>query len=93
VLVCPFCGAAESDRFVIEGRRFLVFRCMFSPEVDPALSDTEIDQRLRERFGTHGGAYFRSTCDRLHVYVTKGEGAKILDPPAPTESRLSRPRT
>jgi hypothetical protein len=78
VLSCPFCGAPETDRFDLEGHRFLVFRCMFSPEVEPSLSDDEIADRLRARFGTNGEPFFRATCDRLHVYVTKGEGAKVL---------------
>jgi hypothetical protein len=51
---------------------------MFTPEVDPQLSDQEIAERLHARFGSDGRPYFRDTCDRLHVYVTKGEGARIL---------------
>jgi hypothetical protein len=78
VLHCPFCGASETDRFVLEGRRFLVFGCMFTPEVDPALSDAEIEGRFDEQFRGKGADYFRATCDRLHVYVTKGEGARAL---------------
>ncbi len=54
---------------------------MFTPEVEPTLSDTEISGLLTVRFGAQGQGYFRGTCDRLHVYVTKGEGARILDPP------------
>jgi hypothetical protein len=81
VLACPFCGAEETDRFDLEGHRFLVFRCMFSPEVDPTLSDGEIAGLLTSKFGAQGSAYFRGTCDRLHVYVTKGEGAKVLGAP------------
>jgi hypothetical protein len=80
VLSCPFCGAPETDRFDLEGHRFLVFRCMFSPEVEPSLSDDEIAQRLRVGFGSKGDRYFRATCDRLHVYVTRGGGARLLDP-------------
>ncbi len=80
MLACPFCGAPETDRIDLEGHRFLVFRCMFTPEVEPTLSDAEIADRLRTTFGTEGAAYFRGTCDRLHVYVTKGEGAKVLAP-------------
>ena len=78
MLACPFCGAPETDRFEIEGRRFLVFQCMFSPRIDPELSDAEIDARLRATFGADGTRYFRGTCDALHVYVTKGEGARLL---------------
>jgi hypothetical protein len=81
MLVCPFCGAPETERIDIEGRRFLVFRCMFTPEVEPSLSDAEISALLTGEFGSDGRGYFRGTCDRLHVYVTQGEGAKILDPP------------
>jgi hypothetical protein len=80
VLACPFCGAPETERLDIEGKRFLIFRCTFTPEVEASLSDAEISERLDARFGTDGGEYFRGTCDRLHVYVTKGEGARILDP-------------
>jgi hypothetical protein len=86
VLACPFCGAPETDRFDLEGHRFLVFRCMFTPEVEPALTDEEIEARLRTSFGSDGGAYFRGTCDRLHVYVTRGGGARILVPGAPGET-------
>lgn len=74
-LVCPFCGAPETDRFSLEGHRFLVFRCLFSPEVEEGLSDREIDEKLRS-FAEKGPAHFRATCDRLHVYVTKGAGAR-----------------
>ena len=80
MLECPFCGAPETERLDIEGKRFLVFRCMFTPEVEPGLSDAEISERLGARFGSDGREFFRGTCDRLHVYVTKGEGARILDP-------------
>jgi hypothetical protein len=78
VLACPFCGAAETDRIDLEGRRFLVFRCMFTPQVDPALTDSEIAERLASAFAPQGRDYFRGTCDTLHVYVTKGDGARIL---------------
>jgi hypothetical protein len=81
VLHCPFCEAPETDRIDVDGRRFLVFRCMFTPEVEPTLSDDEIAQRLAARFGTNGRAFFQGTCDRLHLYVTRGEGATILTRP------------
>lgn len=74
-LSCPFCGAPETDRFSIEGHRFLVFRCLFSPEVDEGLTNAEIVERLRS-LAQEGSAHFRATCDRLHVYVTKGAGAR-----------------
>jgi hypothetical protein len=87
VPTCPFCGAAETDRFDLEGHRFLVFACMFTPEVDPALSDAEIGSRLQKDF-VEGGSktYFRGMCDRLHYFVTAGAGARALNPagmPAP----------
>ncbi|MFY9717839.1 MAG: hypothetical protein WAK40_07920 [Thermoplasmata archaeon] len=78
MLACPFCGAPETERIDLEGKRFLVFRCMFTPEVEPALTDAEIGDRLATTFGTNGREFFRGTCDRLHVYVTKGEGARVL---------------
>lgn len=81
VLTCPFCGAPATDRLEVEGRRFIVFRCMFTPLVDPDLSDEEIGEHLRSTFGGDGRPFFRGTCDALHVYVTKGEGARILTAP------------
>ena len=77
------CGAPETDRLDIEGRRFLVFGCMFTPRVDAELSDREIDERLRAAIGSDPRKFFQGTCDALHVYVTKGEGAKWLTTPAP----------
>ncbi len=79
MLTCPFCGAPETDRFSIEGHRFLVFRCLFSPEAEDGLTDEEVALRL-QAFATQGSAYFRGTCDRLHVYVTKGAGALRREP-------------
>jgi hypothetical protein len=81
-LRCPFCGAPESDRFMLEGRRFLVFPCQFTPEFDPALDDAAIARHLSEDFGPGRTGYFRRTCDRLHLYVTKGEGARALGAPS-----------
>ena len=89
MLTCPFCDAEMTDRFELDGASFLVFRCMFTPRVDPALSDEEIGRELARL--SEGGAptYFQGMCDRLHLYVTKGEGARELlggappDPAAP----------
>jgi len=89
VLVCPFCGAPETDRFSLEGHRFLVFRCLFSPEVEEGMSDDEIVERLHA-LAAQGPAYFRGTCDRLHVYVTKGAGARQLVRDDPTPGRPPR---
>ncbi|MCI4317472.1 MAG: hypothetical protein L3J96_02950 [Thermoplasmata archaeon] len=91
--VCPFCGAPESDRIELEGRRFLIFPCMFTPEVDPAYSEEHVAELLANTFrrGQKGG-YFQGMCDQLHLYVTKGEGAKRLLTPragAPTPGSAS----
>ena len=91
MLNCPFCDAPETERLDLEGRRFLVFRCMFTPEVDPAMSDEEVAAALRTTFGRDGRGYFRGTCDRLHVYVTRGEGARVLAPDGDPHA-ASRPR-
>ncbi len=79
MLVCPFCGAPETDRFDLEGQRFLVFQCLFTPSVDPAMSEEELARYLNA-LARDGGAtgYFRQMCDRLHLYVTKGDGARVL---------------
>lgn len=87
MLACPFCGSPATDRFALEGRTFLVFRCMFSPEIAPGLTDAEIAAALARTFGRRGAEYFRGTCDRLHVYVTKGDGARRLAPPGPAGER------
>lgn len=67
----------------MEGRRFLVFGCMFTPRVDPELSDAEVAERLRAVGDTDRRKFFQGTCDLLHVYVTKGEGARFLTTPSP----------
>jgi hypothetical protein len=81
MLVCPFCGAAETDRIDLEGRRFLVFACMFTPEVDPALDEGTLTSYLASAFQEGGAGYFRRTCDRLHLFVVRGAGG---EPPAPS---------
>ena len=78
MLSCPFCGAEETDRFELEGARFLVFRCMFTPQVDPALSEAEIAGELARLYEGRAAGYFQGRCDRLHLYITKGEGARQL---------------
>ncbi len=76
---CPFCGTAETDRFDLDGHRFLVFGCMFTPQVDPALDEAGLERHLATAFPRDGsGAYFRRSCDRLHVYVTAGRGGTDL---------------
>ncbi len=98
MLSCPFCGASETDRFDLEGRRFLVFACMFTPAVDPSTPEAELPALLRREFSAGDApGYFRSMCDRLHLYVADGEGARHLrgesTPPAgPDGEKRVRPR-
>jgi hypothetical protein len=74
-LRCPFCGSPETDRVNLEGHRFLVFGCMFTPEVDPALDEAALPQHLAKEYGPSGSNYFRRQCDRLHLVVTRPSGA------------------
>ena len=68
----------------LDGAKFVVFRCMFTPRVDPSLSDEEIAAELLRAYEDRAPAYFQGMCDRLHLYVTKGEGARrLLEPTAP----------
>ncbi len=76
MLRCPFCAAPETDRLDLDGQRILIFQCLFSPAIDPALSDEQIAQHLTAVYGGQGDAYFRGVCDALHVYVTRGPGAR-----------------
>jgi hypothetical protein len=80
-LHCPFCGQLESDRIDIDGRRFLVFPCQFTPEVDPTLRDDQLAALLTKEYEGRGPKFFQGTCDRLHLYVTKGAGARALGAP------------
>ncbi len=79
MLTCPFCGAAETDRLDLEGHRFIVFACLFTPNVDAASTEEELAAEIG-RFARPGGSksYFRGMCDRLHLFVAKGEGARVL---------------
>jgi hypothetical protein len=81
---CPFCGAPETDRIDLEGSRYLVFRCMFTPRVDPRLDEAALSQHLSGSFTGPSAEYFRGVCDRLHLHVTKGEGARVLTSPSST---------
>jgi hypothetical protein len=88
---CPFCGALEAERLDIDGRRFLIFPCLFSPAVDPSLDEAGLSEHLRATYRADDPAFFRGMCDRLHLYVTKGPGARELlvdepagDPPTPS---------
>ena len=92
MLRCPFCDAPETARFDLEGRRFLVFECMFTPAVDPKLSDDALSDFLRTEFRRDASrAYFRRQCDRLHLYVTKGAGARALAAPSGTAAPREPP--
>jgi hypothetical protein len=89
VLKCPFCGADETDRFDLDGQRFLVFACMFTPAVDPRWDERELAEHLVTAYPPDAsGAYFRRMCDRLHLYVTKGEREHVPadDPSSPAAS-------
>lgn len=92
VLACPFCGAPETERLDLAGRRFIVFRCLFTPDVDPAWDDDAVAQHLTATYAGRGDAFFRGTCDRLHLYVTKGAGARdLLAPPRPPTGASGEP--
>ena len=82
--VCPFCGSPETDRIALEGQTFLVFRCLFTPKVDPSLDEVALAVHLKEVYATGGSTYFRGMCDTLHLYVTKGQGARELRATGPT---------
>jgi hypothetical protein len=86
MLQCPFCGSPETDRVDIEGKRFVVFRCMFTPEVDPAMSDEAVAAVLANAHPDGGSPYFRGMCDRLHLYVTAGEGGRRLTAGRPSRA-------
>ncbi|MCI4366172.1 MAG: hypothetical protein L3K08_00295 [Thermoplasmata archaeon] len=79
--VCPFCQGPETDRIEIDGRRFLVFGCLFTPEVDPTMDETRLAEHLNAAYRRGDPAFFRGMCDRLHLYVTKGTGARELTAP------------
>jgi hypothetical protein len=80
--VCPFCGGPETDRIEIDGRRFLVFGCLFTPEVDVAMDEVRLAEHLARSYRPGDSTYFRGMCDRLHLYVTKGPGARALTDPS-----------
>ncbi|MGI0052682.1 MAG: hypothetical protein ACREC5_03635 [Thermoplasmata archaeon] len=63
----------------MEERRFVVFACMFTPEIGPGLDEAAIAEALRAAHPPGSeSAFFRGTCDRLHLFVAKGEGARVL---------------
>lgn len=78
-LRCPFCGAPETERFEMEGRRIIVFPCLFSPVVPLDLPEADLAAHLQETYGSEGRAYFQRQCDRLHYFVAAGRGQQILE--------------
>lgn len=84
MLTCPFCGALESDRIDVEGIHFVVFPCMFTPAIDPTMSEAALEAHLRTEFGRQGGQYFRSMCDRLHLAVVREPSAGNTDEGRPS---------
>ncbi len=56
----------------------IVFACMFTPVLDPSLSEEEVARTLRTEYGAEGHGYFRRQCDRLHYFVGSGKGKDIL---------------
>lgn len=68
LLLCPFCRQREVERCQVEGRLLVVFPCMFSPLVDPAVAPGELQGYLDEKYGKQPG-YFQKQCDRLHAML------------------------
>ncbi len=77
---CPVCGRDESERFELEGRWFVVFPCQFTLEAEPGTSEERLTEQLEAARPKAGQSPFQPTCDRLHLYVTKGAGASALRP-------------
>ncbi|MCL4324040.1 MAG: hypothetical protein M1144_01030 [Candidatus Thermoplasmatota archaeon] len=69
-LLCPFCGREEAEREMIEGKRLIVFPCMFSPLVELSVPEDALQEHLNSTYGKDP-AYFRRQCDRLHLAVVK----------------------
>lgn len=86
-LNCPFCGAPETERLVMDERLVVVFPCMFSPVLDASAKEEELPALLSE-FAKEGSAYFQKQCDRLHYFVTKGATAVL---PGPAGTREAGP--
>jgi hypothetical protein len=66
---------------------------MFTPQVPPTVAEDQIDAHLDREFGTAGDVYFRRQCDLMHLFVTKGDGGRVLTggAPAPASSAASGP--
>lgn len=75
-LRCPFCQSLEVERLHVEDKLVVIFPCMFSPVLDPALSEEALKSTLAG-FAKKGSGYFQEQCDRLHYFVTKGAGAVL----------------
>ncbi len=89
-LICPFCGAAETERLEVEEKLVVIFPCMFSPLLDPSVPEEGRQAALAE-YAKEGTGYFQKQCDRLHYFVTKGagsvfaQGSSGASPPAANE--------
>ena len=71
LLHCPFCGQEESERCVIDGRKMIIFPCMFSPAVDGVVPEEGLQAYLQERYGKDG-RYLRRQCQALHSVAVVG---------------------
>jgi hypothetical protein len=80
MLACPFCGRPETERLVIEGRMAIIFPCMFTPTVDPHLTEAELQLLLHDKYGAQGGEWFEHKCEELHLWVMK---ERFTHKPAP----------
>ncbi len=65
-LRCPFCGQPETERVDVEGKRMIVFPCMFSPLIERGVPEGALQEHLDREYGQQEG-YFRRQCDRLHT--------------------------
>jgi sarcosine oxidase delta subunit len=73
-LLCPFCGQRETERCVIEGRRLIVFPCMFSPLVDVNIPEESLQEYLDQRYRDKE-TFLRKQCAGLHMTMVVRENA------------------
>lgn len=64
-LFCPFCGQGETEQCIIEGRRLIVFPCMFSPTVDVNVPEDRLQEYLDQKYRGKE-TYLRKQCVGLH---------------------------
>lgn len=48
---------------------------MFTPAIDPTMSEDALEAHLKSEYGRQGSQYFRSMCDRLHLLVVNEPAA------------------